>query len=217
LSIRLKIIIVTYGLTNVDTCFMVMKNIKKSSIRSSLVNCVWAPQKGSPTTKLGCWLADNRHILKPNYHKLFEVNEYQTTQSRREGGEVVIFTGAQTSKGGPRERNLPLFESYFKILPGPRIKSTILSMALKQPAGRRRLEIQASWYIDLGGIQTSDLRRPSSSHHHHHHHHQLLWRLERKILRKIKGLVIEEIQWWTLRNLQRVRNEKSVAEVETDR
>jgi hypothetical protein len=47
------------------------------------------------------------------------------------GGEAVIFTGALTSKEGPRERNLPLFESYFKILPGPRIKSTILSTALE--------------------------------------------------------------------------------------
>jgi hypothetical protein len=37
------------------------------------------------------------------------------------GREAVIFAGAQTSKGGPRERNLPLFESYFKILPGPRV------------------------------------------------------------------------------------------------
>jgi hypothetical protein len=46
------------------------------------------------------------------------------------GGEVVIFTGAQTSKGGPREQNLPLFESYFKILPGPRVKSSVLSTAL---------------------------------------------------------------------------------------
>jgi hypothetical protein len=47
------------------------------------------------------------------------------------GGEAVIFTGVQTSKRGPRERNLPLFESYFKILPGPRVKSTILSTALE--------------------------------------------------------------------------------------
>jgi hypothetical protein len=45
---------------------------------------------------------------------------------------VVIFTGAQTSKEGPREQNLPLFESYFKILPGPRVKSIILSTALRQ-------------------------------------------------------------------------------------
>jgi hypothetical protein len=43
---------------------------------------------------------------------------------------VVIFTGAQTSKGGLREQNLPLFESYFKTLPGPRVKSSILSTAL---------------------------------------------------------------------------------------
>jgi hypothetical protein len=46
------------------------------------------------------------------------------------GGEAVIFTGARTEKGGLRERNAPLFGSYFKILPGPRIKSTILSTAL---------------------------------------------------------------------------------------
>ncbi len=46
------------------------------------------------------------------------------------GGEAVIFTGAQTSRGGPRERNLPLFKSYFKILPGPLSNSIILSTTL---------------------------------------------------------------------------------------
>jgi hypothetical protein len=46
------------------------------------------------------------------------------------GGEAVIFTGVQTSKRGPRERNLPLFKSYLKILPGPWSKSIILSTAL---------------------------------------------------------------------------------------
>jgi hypothetical protein len=53
------------------------------------------------------------------------------------GGEAVIFTGAQTSKRGPRKRNLPFFESYFKILPGPRVKSTILSTALVQSVATR--------------------------------------------------------------------------------
>jgi hypothetical protein len=52
------------------------------------------------------------------------------------GGEAVIFTGAQTSKGSPRERNLPLFESYFKFLPGPQVKSTILSKALNRDGKR---------------------------------------------------------------------------------
>jgi hypothetical protein len=33
----------------------------------------------------------------------------------------------RTSKGGPREQNLPLFESYLKILPGAPVKSIILS------------------------------------------------------------------------------------------
>jgi hypothetical protein len=52
------------------------------------------------------------------------------------GGEAVIFTGAQASKGGPGLKREPkrakftFFKSYFKILPGPRIKSTILSTAL---------------------------------------------------------------------------------------
>jgi hypothetical protein len=46
------------------------------------------------------------------------------------GGGAVIFTGARTSKEGPRKQNLPLFESYLKILPGPRVKSSILSTAL---------------------------------------------------------------------------------------
>ncbi len=57
-------------------------------------------------------------------------SEFTLNRTVERGGEAVIFTGAQTSKGGPREQNLPLFKSYFKILPGPRSKSIILSTAL---------------------------------------------------------------------------------------
>jgi hypothetical protein len=56
-------------------------------------------------------------------------NEFHR-DSRREGGEAVIFTGARTSKGSPREQNLPLFKSYLKNFTGARVKSTILSTAL---------------------------------------------------------------------------------------
>jgi hypothetical protein len=50
---------------------------------------LWRLLITSPTTKLGCCLTDNRHILKPNYYKPFEVNEYQTTCWKTKGKSSV--------------------------------------------------------------------------------------------------------------------------------
>jgi hypothetical protein len=63
-------------------------------------------------------------------------------QGRREGGRGGNFYRGPDLKKGPNRAKFTFFESYFKILPGPRIKSTVLSTAL--PLMR--------WFIRLSSL-----------------------------------------------------------------